>query len=45
MNRRLHSGAIALVCLGVVLVYVGWLGLHPPQPFTCGDPTCEEAHP
>lgn len=45
MNRRLHSGAVVLFCLGVLLVYVGWLGWKAPTGLHCGDETCEEAHP
>jgi hypothetical protein len=45
MNRALHSGAIALACLGVVLIFVGWAGLRAPSDIHCGDETCEEAHP
>lgn len=44
MNRRLHSGAVAVFCLGVVLVYVGWLGWKTSD-IHCGDETCTEAHP
>ena len=45
MNKRLHAGAVALACLGVVLAYAGWLGLRDAPQWTCGDPTCTEAHP
>lgn len=45
MNRRLHSGAIALAALGVLLLFAGWLGLRAPVVMHCGDDTCEEAHP
>lgn len=47
MNKRLHAGAVALGCLGLVLVYAGWLGWRgaSPAPWVCGDETCEEAHP
>lgn len=44
MNKRLHAGMLALTCLGVLLAYAGWLGWNA-TPFTCGDETCEEAHP
>lgn len=47
MNRRLHAGAVALACLGVLLLaagYLGWKGV-PDEPFMCGDAFCEEAHP
>lgn len=53
MNRRLHAGAVALACLGVLLAYAGWLGwtqpsgdVRAPGPIMwCGDPTCGETHP
>lgn len=45
MNRKLHAGAVALACLGVLLLFAGWLGLKTPTDFSCGDVTCEEAHP
>lgn len=45
MNRWLHSGAVALACLGILLAYAGWLGLKAPAGLACGDLTCEEAHP
>lgn len=55
MNKSLHAGAIALACLGALLMYAGWLGLKEPdgairapgpeRTFWCGDATCTEAHP
>lgn len=54
MNKGLHAGAVGLACLGVLLVYAGWLGLRgeqgairAPGEFIqhCGDMTCREAHP
>lgn len=30
MNRNLHAGAIGLFCLGVLLMYAGWLGYRSP---------------
>lgn len=48
MNPRLHSGAVGLFCLGVLLVYAGWLGWKTPldkPAIHCGDETCTEAHP
>lgn len=45
LNTRLHAGAVGLGCLGVLLIFAGWLGLRTPVTLHCGDETCEEAHP